>query len=106
MHARPPKIELPTRLEYMRTRASSQGESLAHLLARINEEQLTSGRLGLLVDMPEGRRTGAPPLHLAMYRAESIRNWDENLAEGDRTVTNLVVLDESRYERLDGLDWE
>jgi hypothetical protein len=106
MHARPPKIELPSQLEFLRERASSEGENLEHLLRRVNEEQLITGRLGLLLDLPEVPTTGAPKLYLSLYRAEAIINWDVNLVETDRTVLNLVVLDESRFQRMPDLDWE
>jgi hypothetical protein len=106
MHARPAKIELPAQLEPMRAAASSQGETLQHLLMRINQEQLVTGRLGLMLDLPEGKRQGVPRMFLSLYPAETILNWDENLVGGDRTVLNLVVLDESRYERRPGLDWD
>lgn len=106
MHARPPKIELPSELEFLRDRASSEGESLIHLLRRINEEQLTTGRVGLLLDLPETPTTGNPGLYLSLYRTEAILNWDVNLAQTDRTVLNLVSLDESRWERLPSLEWD
>jgi hypothetical protein len=105
MHAKEAKIELPKELEYLRERASSQGEGLQDLLARINEEQLLVGRLGLLLDFPEAKTTGPPRLFISTYAAETVINWDSNLVEADRTVLNLVVLDESRYERREGLDW-
>lgn len=106
MHARPPKITLPTALEPMRRAASSQGEPLEHLLARINEEQLITGRVGLMLDLPQAPRLGTPQMFISLYSAESILNWDETLLEADRTVLNLVVLDESRYERQPSLDWQ
>lgn len=106
MHARPPKIDLPPQLEFLRTAASSDGESLEQLLQRINEEQLSTGRVGLMLDLPEGARVGAPQLYMSLHRAEAILNWDVNLASSDRTVLNLVTLDESRWERLPSLEWE
>lgn len=106
MHSRPAKITLPTALEPLRKMASSQGEGLQHLLARINEEQLTTGRVGLMLDMPQQPKAGTPNLFISLYSAESILNWDENLVENDRTVLNLVVLDESRWERQAALDWK
>jgi hypothetical protein len=52
MHSKPPTIELPKALEPMMERATINGEGLAHLLRRINEQQLITGRLGLLLDLP------------------------------------------------------
>lgn len=99
MHAKPAKIELPARLEPLRERATVRGESLEILLRRINEAQLVTGRIGLLLDVP----TGAPPKalpYIATYSAESIVNWDDGARdELVQQKLNLVVLDESEYER-------
>ncbi len=105
MHSRSAKIELPRSMEYLRESASTQGEPLHHFLIRLNEEQLLTGRVGLLVDMPEGQRVGRVPMHLALYPAESIRNWHEELVGMERVVLHMVVLDESRWEHGPGLDW-
>lgn len=106
MHARPPKIELPSQLEFLRDAASSEGESLEDLLRRVNEEQLSTGRVGLMLDLPDRPTTGAPALYISLYKTETILNWDVNLRTTDRTVLNLVTLDESRWERLPSLEWE
>ena len=52
MHHKPPVIELPPQMESMLESATQDNESLSMLLRRINEEQLTTGRLGLLADLP------------------------------------------------------
>lgn len=102
MHSLPPKITVPKELENMST---TRGETLEQLLRRINEEQLISGRIGLLLDIPsKGAKSDTP--YIATYNAESIVNWDN----GDVTIVpqslNLVVLDESEYERTDsGFSW-
>jgi hypothetical protein len=106
MHAKPPKIELPKALEPMLERASIDNESMAHLLKRINGEQLTIGRVGLLLDMPDRPTVEGPNLYIALYRGETIINWDSTMAGSDRPVLNLVVLDESRYERDSTFRWE
>jgi hypothetical protein len=107
MHRKPPTIELPGKMEPLLERATIKGESLAVLLRRINEEQLVSGRLGLLVDMPSTPVPGHELPYLAMYQAEAMINWDQ----GERTTNvidslNLVVLDESEYVRTDMFNWE
>lgn len=106
MHLKPPVIELPSQLEYLREDATMKGEGLEALLRRINEQQLVTGRLGLLLDMPTASTTDPKP-YIAMYRAESVINWDD--AEGDELRLgnlNLVVLDESSYVRKNIFDWE
>ncbi len=76
MHHKPPVIELPASMEPMLEMATLQGESLFMLLRRINEQQLISGRIGLLLDVPDGAVIGTKP-YIASYIAESILNWDD-----------------------------
>ncbi len=95
MHSQPPKIKLPKELEKI---TSSKGETMPQLLRRINEEQLLTGRIGLLADIPT--RTTDPLPYIATYSTERIINWDDGTVEGlVPQVLNFVVLDESEYER-------
>lgn len=94
MHHKPPIIELPPVLEPLKEVATADGESLALLLRRINEAQLTTGRIGLLLDLPEGERTEVQ-FSIATYEAEKAINWD----------TDLVVLDETEAERNADFEW-
>ncbi|CAN0051980.1 unnamed protein product, partial [Chrysoparadoxa australica] len=94
MHSQPPKITLPSELEGIK---SSKGEELPQLLRRINEEQLITGRVGVLADLPT---SGGDLPYLATYSAERLINWDDGTVEGlVPQVLNFVVLDESEYER-------
>lgn len=95
MHSQPPKMSLPKELEGIR---SSKGENLSQLLRRINEEQLVTGRIGILADIPT--KTIEPLPYLATYATERIINWDDGIVDG----LDLVVLDESEYERS-GFGW-
>jgi len=105
MHNKPPVIELPAKLEPLLERATLRHESLEALLRRINEEQLTMGRVGLLLDVPES--TGAALPYVALYKAEHIINWDEGERDGTEVdALNLVVLDETEDERTGGFDWD
>lgn len=105
MWKKPPTINLPKGMEGMREHATPNGEGLLMLLRRINEEQLVSGRVGLLLDLPSVVN-GEPVPYLAMYTAESIRNWDDReFNEGEQTL-NLVVLDESGMVRQDDFSWK
>ncbi|MGD9212265.1 MAG: DUF4055 domain-containing protein [Desulfobacteraceae bacterium] len=106
MHMRPAEIKLPVKLEPLREKATVQGESLQSLLRRINEQQLVTGRLGLLADVQNNAVASALP-YIAMYNAKTIVNWDD----GGRTDLvlqnlNLVILDETGPERGDGFSWE
>ncbi len=123
MHNKPPVIELPAALEDMRASATFRNESLEMLLKRINAEQLTSGRVGLLGDVIDsGLREGQP--YISTYLAEHIINWDEGQMSRDPDpddasddletpieVTepqnlNFVSLDESGFERVRQFEWE
>jgi hypothetical protein len=104
LHHKPPTIELPAALEPLRESATMFGEPLDVLLRRINEEQLVTGRLGLLADLPTNPDPKNPLPYIALYIAEAGRNWDDSAIEGGEADLNLVVLDESGYRR-DGFDW-
>lgn len=106
MHHKPPVIELPDKMEPLREIATLEGESLEMLLRRINEEQLITGRLGLLPDVQDGAPVGSTP-YIAMYHAETILNWDSG-ARDDLVLRNLnlVVLDESEHERDGNFEWK
>lgn len=105
MHQKPPTIELPPQLEPMRDKATTLGESLELLLRRINEEQLTTGRVGLLLDLPVLPQPDQPTPYIAMYVAESIRNWDDGYTEKRESKLNMVVLDESGFYRESHFEW-
>ena len=104
MHHKPPTIELPEALEPLRKRATLQGEDLGFLLRRINEQQLVTGRCGLLADLPVKAASNVLP-YLALYTVKDIINWDAATPEQSSSDDlNLVVLDESGPVRQ-GFDW-
>lgn len=105
LHSQPSKITVPKAMEKMVT---SKGENFHQLLRRINEAQLTTGRLGLFLDLPLKPKAGEDLPYITTYDAETMINWDSN-SRGDitRETLNLMVLDESGYERsAEGLTWE
>lgn len=100
MHAKCATITLPKALEPLRDRATINGDSLEMLLMKINTEQLITGRIGLLLDLPAQQIAGTVLPYVATYTAERIRNWDAGGVDAPTLATlNLVVLDESRFER-------
>lgn len=106
MHHKPPTIELPAKMEPLREKATTRGESLAMLLRRINEEQLVTGRLGLLLDVPKNNPLAELP-HVALYKAEHVTNWDEGDEDnGHPDSLNLVVIDERGPKRTSAFEWE
>lgn len=106
MHRKPPTIELPEKLEPMRDSATFNGEGLNWLLQKINEQQMLMGRYGLMLDVASGAGPQALP-YIVTYNAESIINWDSTKVGDDRGVRQLqlVVLNESEFERKSGLAW-
>ena len=104
MHSQPPEINLPKEMENIR---SSKGETLPKLLSRINTEQLLTGRIGLMADIPTNPKTGKDLPSLMTYTAERIINWDDGeLDELIPQVLNLVVLDETENVRINGFNWK
>jgi hypothetical protein len=106
LHQKPPTIELPPELEAMREQATAERESLEQLLRRINEGQLLTGRIGLLLDV-DTDEAGAPMPYIATYDTERVSNWDN----GGMTETNaleslnLVILNESGLVRGSDFAW-
>lgn len=105
MHQKPPTIELPSKLEPLRLAATQHGESLELLLRKVNEEQLITGRVGLLADFPENPVNNVVTPYIALYIAESIINWDEG-ENGSVQDLNFVVLNESGLKKNDNFEWE
>ena len=123
MHHKPAVIELPSVMEPLREQATTRNENLQMLLRRINEQQLITGRCGILADLPKEPRprpggyvqaTGKTQRindlpYIALYEAEAIINWDQGGRDGiELNNLNIVVLDESGYERKssDQFQWE
>lgn len=103
LHYQPPKITLPPEMENIR---SVKGETMHQLLRRINVEQLTTGRVGLLVDLPSVPSITPIP-YIAFYQAERIINWDDGKVEQLVPQSlNVVVINETENERTGVFDWE
>lgn len=91
-------IELPSRIEYMRENATSDGFGLEQLFMRTVRELLITGRRPLMTDIDgEGRA------YVALYDAESAINWKTTDQEG-RQDLSLVVFAESRDTSVDEFD--
>jgi hypothetical protein len=103
MHSQPPEIKLPSRMENIR---GVEGENLLQLLRKINEEQLLTGRIGLMLDLPSVPSPDSVP-YIALYVAERIINWDNGRVQQPVPQSlNLVVLNETEHERTDTFTWE
>lgn len=105
LNAKEPQITLPPQIEYLRKSATLKGESLNAVLRRIHLEQLITGRVGLLADLPTMPDQTSPKQYIALYGAEAIINWDAGEFNDGFSKLNMVVLDESGYERTDTFNW-
>lgn len=104
MHSQPPIIELPKAMEGIKT---SKGEPLESLLRKINTEQLITGRVGVMADLPTNPLPGEDLPYLTTYVTERIINWDDGRVDQVVPQTlNFVVLDESENQRISGFEWE
>lgn len=104
MHSQPPEIKLPKAMEGITSR---MGEPLSVLLQKINTEQLLTGRVGLMADMPENPGPGEDMPYLATYIPERITNWDDGRVEQIVPQRlNLVILNESEFERGSDFSWQ
>jgi len=95
VHARPPVCLLPSSFEYLREMACPDGSTLERLWSLVTEEVLSTGRLGLLIDVD----ASDSKLRLVPYAIESIRNWKERMRR-DGGGAEFVVLREL-YEEFD-----
>jgi hypothetical protein len=105
MHRKPAEVKVPKAMEGLLTNATLNGETLDVLLRRINQEQLLTARVGIMVDVAPGAGPNTLP-YLCTYQAESITNWDTEKDDEGRDILSLVVLDESGYKRTAELSWE
>lgn len=104
MHMKPAIVNLPPRLAPMMNKATIQGEGMQMLIRRINEAQLVKGRCGLLVDVPTGKDPYQALPYISFYEPERIINWDAGRRDEGRNQLELVVLDESGFQR-EGFTW-
>ncbi len=103
---KPAVIEVPKSMEPLTDSCTLNKESLQQVLRRIYEELLVTGRLGVLVDLPVNPDPANPLPYLALYIAESIKNWDDGSFTDGLTSLNMVVLDESGYSRTSEFEWQ
>lgn len=98
---------LPNSMRYLEVRASTEGDGLKQLHRRIHQEQLVTGRLGLLADAAVSGNSFRPNPYIALYPAEKIINWDAGFrGQTNKETVNLVVLDESGPRRQGIFKWE
>lgn len=106
LNAKSAQIDLPADMEYLRQGATLTGEGLQALLRKLHEQQLITGRAGLLADLPDTPTLTPAQMYIVLYEAEKIINWDDGSFNDGFDKLNLVVLDESGWERHDDFEWK
>lgn len=106
LNAKPAEIELPAELEYLRKEATLTKEGIQAVLRKIHEEQLITGRVGLLADLPQFPDQNKPQQYISVWQAEKILNWDDGSFNEGFNKLNLVVLDESGQRRVGDYGWQ
>lgn len=106
MHRKDADIQLPPQLDKMRERATFNGESLGWLMQKVTEQAMLMGRFGLFLDVATGAPADSMP-YIIGYNAENIINWDSSKIGDDKGLRSLelVVLNETNFERRSGLAW-
>jgi Domain of unknown function (DUF4055) len=106
MHRKPPTIKVPKSMEPLLERATINGEGLKTLLRRINEQQLLTGRIGVMADVATDAGPRVLP-YITTYSTETIFNWDVSAATEDGIKRlSLVVLDEKAPQRVEQFTWK
>lgn len=111
------EVKLPTSIEYMLENVSGDGASLEQLCKESTGECLDTGRGGLLVDfpkvdLPEGQtsltvaQAAKARAYVHFYPAESIINWREDVIDGVKTLTLVVLHERINKPSLDGFEFE
>ena len=96
------EVDLPDAVEYLIENASGDGTSLEQLSKEAVGEDLDTGRGGFFVDYPPSRNVaeGSRPTraqtvgrraHVHLYDAFSIINWREDVIDGVRKLTMVVL---------------
>lgn len=94
-HQSAPTIQLPPEMEYLREKATKDGQSLESLLRMINTEQVKLGRCGLFVDLNTDINGSEP--YIAFYDAFSIINWNNSDNPFGYSDLNMLVLHEVEH---------
>lgn len=105
LNAKDAQIDLPPDMEYLKEKAMLTGEGLQALLRKMHEQQLITGRVGILGDLPSAPSVGAPTMYIVPYQAEQILNWDDGSFNDGFDKLNLVVLDETGQRRTNDYEW-
>ncbi len=90
MRVPPIPQNIPDSIERKIKRATADGNNLTTLAMRAAIELLTTGRYGILVDMPQGENAEASP-YFATYHTEDITNWRTALVKDEEVVSRVML---------------
>lgn len=110
------EIKLPPAIDYLLENVSGDGSSLEQLCKEATGECLDTGRGGLLVDfpkvlLPEGQtsltvaQAAKARAYVHFYPAESIVNWREDVIDGVRRLTLVVLHEKINEATQDGFEF-
>lgn len=110
------EIKLPPAIDYLLENVSGDGSSLEQLCKEATGECLDTGRGGLLVDfpkvvLPEGQtsltvaQAAKARAYIHFYPAESIVNWREDVIDGVRRLTLVVLHEKINEATQDGFEF-
>jgi len=88
LHKDPIVFSVPPKIDNYINRISNDGDNAQTFMRRIHEQQLLTGRTGLLLDIDENSEFIS-----ILYCAKRITNWDS-----ENTTPRWIILDESDYE--------
>ncbi|HEX5039667.1 MAG TPA: DUF4055 domain-containing protein [Candidatus Limnocylindria bacterium] len=101
IHEKKPRVDLPSQMEYLREKATANGESLDELWKMVTRELISSGRQVLLGEvLPGTDRVVSCP-----YHAESLINWQISTPR-EGSVVSLAVLAEGSFRPSEDDEFE
>lgn len=104
--AKPADVKVPAAQdELIKKRMGESGETLLGLSMRLVEENITTGRAGLLVDAPTEEEAAGASIEpfTVMYYAENVISWRERVVNGRKQLVRVVLTED---EDLSGEGYE
>lgn len=96
IHARTPKVNIPSKMEYLEEDATPEGFSLQVLWQTVTREILSGGRVGLLADISQDDNVRIVP-----YSVENITNWQERPPRDGGGASFVVIRELKRVPQED-----
>lgn len=99
IHSKPPEIELPAAMEYLRESATPDGDGIDALWELVTREIIATGRVSLLAEV--SMADGQDRLRLCPYVAESLINWRTQRKIDGGNLTMAVLEELNREEKAE-----